>query len=163
MSDRPPLLSFPYETSVREPDEITDSEETVYPTQETPVDPNRRLPEGSDDDEEEQQVDEAGKNAPSYQDRPEQDGNKSNDGDQQPEKPEGADGGTPPANTMVFNQQEGTLQKVDTKSEMRSGLKRSANNGPKDEKRSVSPAAPNEVPPHGDPEGSSTRGGEQGK
>ena len=51
MSDRPPPSSFPYDTFVREP-EITDSEEAVYSTQETPVDPNRRLPDESDHDEE---------------------------------------------------------------------------------------------------------------
>ena len=172
MSDRPPPSSFPYDTFVREP-EITDSEEAVYSTQETPVDPNRRLPDESDHDEEEQEVHPSEEEqqideAPLNQDRPQQEDNKSN-GDQQPEKlvNEGdlEDGGiTPPANAMADKKGE-TSQKVDTKSEMRSGMKRSANivHGPEDEKPSVPPAVPTEVPPHGDPEGSSTRGGEQGK
>ena len=169
MSERP-LLPFLFDTFVREP-EITDSEETFYPTQETPqaAEPNRRLPDGSNDDEEEEevlpseeeeQVDEAGRNAPLYQDRREQ------GGDQWPEKRGEEDEGTPPANAMVDKQEE-MPQKVDSKSEMRNGSKRPASivDGPKDEKRSVRPAATDEVPQHEDPEGNSTttRGEKQGK
>ena len=171
MSDRPPLLPLLFDPFVREPEEITDSEETFYPTQETPqaAESNRRLPDGSDDDEEEQEVlpseeeelvDEAGRNARLYQDRPEQ------VGDQRPGKLEREDEGTPPANATVDKQEE-TPQKVDTKSDMKNGSKRSASivDGPKDEKRSVRPATTNEVPQHEHPEGNSTmtRGEKQGK